>query len=106
MTLEETIRARLAAIEERGQRRSLTALTEASGVEAVVEGHKVVVFGSNDYLGLRSHPAVLEAALEATRRYGTGSGSSRLIAGTSECHVELEEALAEAFGSEAALAFS
>jgi 8-amino-7-oxononanoate synthase len=106
MTLDETIRARLEAIELRGQRRSLTALTEARGVEAVVDGRPVVVFCSNDYLGLRSHPAVLEAAVEATRRHGTGSGSSRLIAGTSECHEELEEALAETFGTEAALAFS
>jgi len=106
VTLRDTIRARLAAIDERGQRRSLTALTEASGVEAVVDGRRAVVFGSNDYLGLRSHPAVLDAALEATRRYGTGSGSSRLIAGTSECHEELEAALAEAFGTEAALVFS
>ena len=106
MTLRDTIRARLAAIEMQGRRRTLTALTEASGVEAVVDGRRVVVFGSNDYLGLRNHPAVLDAALESTRRYGTGSGSSRLIAGTSECHEELEAALAEAFGTEAALVFS
>lgn len=106
MTLDETIRARLEAIELKGQRRSLTALTEAHGVEAVVDGRPVVVFCSNDYLGLRNHPAVLEAAMEATRRYGTGSGSSRLIAGTSECHEELEAALAGTFGVEAALAFS
>jgi 8-amino-7-oxononanoate synthase len=106
MTLDETIRARLEAIELRGQRRSMTTLTEARGVEAVVDGRPVVVFCSNDYLGLRSHPVVLEAALETTRRLGTGSGSSRLIAGTSECHEELEEALAEAFGTEAALTFS
>ena len=66
----------------------------------------MTVFCSNDYLGLRQHPSILAAAGDALARYGAGSGSSRLVAGTLPCHGELEEALADAFGSEAALVFS
>ena len=66
----------------------------------------MVVFCSNDYLGLRWHPQVKRAAAEAIERFGTGSGSSRLIAGTLQCHQELEEDLARSFGAEAALLFS
>ncbi len=58
-------------------------------------GEEVVSFASNDYLGLRSHPSVRQAAIEAVRRLGTGSGSARLIVGTRKLHEALEEELAE-----------
>jgi len=81
-------------------------LREPQGVEATVHGRRVVVFCSNDYLGFRWHPAVQQAAADAIGRLGTGSGSSRLIAGTLRCHEALEADLARAFGAEAALLFS
>ena len=61
---------------------------------------------SNDYLGLARHPAVVEAAVAAVRRYGAGSTGSRLVTGTTALHLELEQALAARTGAEAALVFS
>jgi len=100
------IRARLAAIEAAGRRRVLVPLVDPDGVEARVHGRRVVVFCSNDYLGFRWHPQVKQAAAEAIEQFGTGSGSSRLIAGTLRCHEQLEADLARTFGTQAALLFS
>ena len=61
---------------------------------------------SNDYLGLARHPAVVEAAADAARRYGAGSTGSRLVTGTTTLHLSLEERLAEHLGAESALVFS
>ncbi len=67
---------------------------------------KVLMLGSNSYLGLTNHPKVKEAAIEALKKYGTGCGGSRFLNGTLDIHVELEEALAEFVGKEAALLYS
>jgi len=104
--LADTIRDRLAAIEAQGRRRSLVPLDDRGPVQALVGGREVVVFCSNDYLGLRRHPAVIEAAHRALDEHGAGSGSSRLIAGTLPPHGALEGALAERFGAPAALLLS
>ena len=79
-----------------------------SGQDPVVtmDGQKVIMLGSNNYLGLTSHPKVKEAAAEATRRYGTGCAGSRLLNGTLDIHVALEEKLARFMDREAALVFS
>ena len=66
----------------------------------------LVDFSSNDYLGLAGHPDVREAAAEAARRYGAGSGASRLVSGTLPPHLALEAALARFKGAEAAIVFS
>ncbi|MFN7835435.1 MAG: aminotransferase class I/II-fold pyridoxal phosphate-dependent enzyme [Burkholderiaceae bacterium] len=63
-------------------------------------------FTSNDYLGLSRHPAVIDAACEYTRRYGAGATGSRLLSGNLPCFAELETAIAEAKGTEAALVFN
>ena len=65
----------------------------------------VVTFASNDYLGLSAHPAVIEAAVTATRRWGTGAGASRLVCGTRPVHDQLEARLAHWKDTEAALVF-
>ncbi|HSE09437.1 MAG TPA: 8-amino-7-oxononanoate synthase [Nocardioidaceae bacterium] len=65
-----------------------------------------VDLASNDYLGLSTDPRLVEAAVAATRAWGTGSTGSRLVTGTTELHVELEEALARLTGQESALVFS
>jgi len=69
-------------------------------------GQKVVMLGSNNYLGLTSHPKVKKAAAAATMKYGTGCAGSRLLNGTLDVHVELERKLARFMNREAALVFS
>lgn len=80
----------------------------ASGQDPVVtmKGQKVVMMGSNNYLGLTSHPKVKEAAIAATQKYGTGCAGSRLLNGTLDIHVRLEERLADFMNRKAALVFS
>ena len=70
------------------------------------EGRELVMLGSNNYLGLTNHPEVKQAAAEALAQYGSGCAGSRLLNGTLEIHVQLEERLAEFMGREAALTFS
>jgi 8-amino-7-oxononanoate synthase len=80
----------------------------ASGQDPVVtmNGQRVIMLGSNNYLGLTNHPEIKAAAAEALESYGTGTAGSRFLNGTLEIHVELEEKLAEFMGREAALTFS
>jgi 8-amino-7-oxononanoate synthase len=76
------------------------------GTEVTMEGRRVLMIGSNNYLGLTHHPRVQEAALKAVRDFGTGCSGSRFLNGTLDLHHRLEEALADFFGTEAALVFS
>jgi 8-amino-7-oxononanoate synthase len=81
-------------------------LTENEGSEAVFRGHRLIMCGSNNYLGLTTHPKVRQAAIEAIERYGTSCTGSRFLNGTLEMHEQLEHELAEWVGKEAALVFS
>lgn len=74
--------------------------------EVYIDGKKVLMFGSNSYLGLTNHPKVKEAAIEATRKYGTGCAGSRFLNGTLDIHVELENKLAKFVGKEEAIIYS
>src|SRR6202166_2003652 len=74
--------------------------------EVIIDGKRVLMFGSNSYLGLTNHPKVKEASKKAIDHYGTGCSGSRFLNGTSRLHVELEEKLAVFTGKEAALVFS
>lgn len=76
------------------------------GNEAIVGGKRVLMLGSNNYLGLTRHPKVMGAAQEALVHYGPSMTGSRLLNGTSPLHEELEELIAEFLGAEAALVFS
>lgn len=76
------------------------------GTEVIVEGKKALMFGSNSYLGLTTHPLVKEAAQRALRKYGTSVAGSRFLNGTSDLHVELEYRLAKFLKKEAVLLFS
>ena len=69
-------------------------------------GREVIMCGSNNYLGLTSHPMVKEAAIEAIRKYGTGCAGSRFLNGTLDIHVKLEEKLAQFFRKEGALVYA
>jgi len=74
--------------------------------EVIINGKKVLMFGSNAYLGLTNHPKVKEAAIEATRKYGTGMAGSRFLNGTLDIHIELERKLAEFVGKDDAIVYS
>jgi 8-amino-7-oxononanoate synthase len=76
------------------------------GPTAVLEGRRVIMFGSNNYLGLTTHPKVREAAREAINRYGTSMTGSRLVNGSMKLHEEFEDKLAAFFGKEGALVFT
>jgi 8-amino-7-oxononanoate synthase len=81
-------------------------IQENHGPEVIIGGKRVIMAGSNNYLGLTQHPKVLQAAEEALRRFGTSNNGSRFLNGTLELHVQLEERLAKFMRKEAALVFS
>lgn len=74
--------------------------------EVIINGKKVLMFGSNAYLGLTNHPEVIEASVCATKKYGTGMAGSRFLNGTLDIHVELEHKLAKFVGKEDAIVYS
>jgi 8-amino-7-oxononanoate synthase len=76
------------------------------GPEAVIDGRRVLMFGSNNYLGLTTHPKVREAAKAAIDRFGTSMTGSRLVNGSMKLHSDFEVKLAEFFGKESALVFT
>ena len=82
------------------------AIEENEGPVVQIEGRKVIMAGSNNYLGLTAHPKVVEAAVKAVEKYGTGCSGSRYLTGTLDLHIELENRLAKFFNSESVLLFS
>jgi 8-amino-7-oxononanoate synthase len=91
---------------EKGLYPFFQALESTDGTEVVMNGRKVLMLGSNNYLGLTFHPKIRKAAQEAIDTFGTSCTGSRLINGTMSIHVELEKRLAAFMGQEAALVFS
>lgn len=96
-------RRRLAEIRDAGLYRSPPVVDTQDGVTGQVGGRQALLFCSNDYLGLRLDERIRHASAQGARSYGGGSGSSRLIAGTLPIHQQLEEALAQWMGTEAAI---
>lgn len=82
------------------------AIEENEGPVVQIEGRKIIMAGSNNYLGLTAHPKVKEAAIKAVEKYGTGCSGSRYLTGTLDLHIELEHRLAKFFNKEAVLLFS
>ncbi len=106
MSWPEWARTETGRIRSAGQWRAPRDLDAAGPTGTLApDGRAVVSFASNDYLGLTQHPAVVAAAHAAIDRWGTGSGSARLIVGSRPVHSELEEALAAWKGAEAAVVF-
>ena len=81
-------------------------MTRSEGSEAVFQGRRLIMCGSNNYLGLTTDPRVRRAAIEAVEEFGTSCTGSRFLNGTLEMHEQLERELAEWVGKEAALVFS
>jgi glycine C-acetyltransferase len=95
----------LEAWKKAGTYQRLRILESASAAEARFDGKEVINLASNNYLGLTTHPRLREAALEATRRYGVGSGAVRTISGTMSLHMQLEERIARFKQVEACVVF-
>jgi 8-amino-7-oxononanoate synthase len=81
-------------------------LSETEGTEVVIDGKRLIMIGSNNYLGLTTHPRVKQAAIDAIQKYGTSCTGSRFLNGSLELHKELERRLAKFIGKEAAIVFS
>ena len=104
--LDHALKLELEGLEQQGLRRSLRVIDSAEGARITISGRELSNFSSNDYLGLAAHPALAEAMAKAAARWGVGSTASRLICGTTAEHAVLEEELAAAKGTGAALVFS
>ncbi len=82
------------------------AIESDQDTEVTINGKKVLMFGSNAYLGLTNHPKVIEAAVAATKKYGTGMAGSRFLNGTLDIHLELERKLANFMNKDESIVFS
>ncbi|TAL11967.1 MAG: 8-amino-7-oxononanoate synthase [Nitrospirae bacterium] len=98
--------SRLDELARRSLLRRLRTIDSAPGAEVELDGRRILLFSSNNYLDLAAHPRVTEAAIKAIRHYGVGAGASRLVSGSLGPHRELEERLAAFKRVEAALVFS
>lgn len=106
MDMDNWIQAELDCLHKAGRQRFLRTVMTAPTGRVVLDGREVIVLGSNNYLGLSTHPKVIEAAVAAVQQYGTGASGSRLLTGNCRLYTDLESKIAEAKGTEAALAFS
>jgi 8-amino-7-oxononanoate synthase len=104
-SLDEIARDKLAALERRHLRRRLVVTARPSATAATQSSAELVSFSCNDYLGLSKHPDVVAASIDATRRFGVGAGSSRLVNGNHPLYVELEGKLAALKGAEDCVVF-
>ena len=95
----------LSELKAKGTHFKLRVLDDEQAPVCTFDGKKVINLASNNYLGLTTHPKLREAALEATRQYGVGSGAVRTIAGTMRIHMELEEKIARFKNVEACVVF-
>jgi glycine C-acetyltransferase len=97
--------AEIEDLKAKGLYRRLRVVQSEQRSRCVIDGREVITLSSNNYLGLNTHPRLREAAIEAVRRFGAGSGAVRTIAGTMSLHEELERRLAEFKQVEAVLTF-
>jgi len=95
----------LAEWKNSGTYQKLRVLSGPSAAESIFDGKDVINLASNNYLGLTTHPKLIEATIEATRKYGAGSGAVRTISGTMDLHMELERRIARFKGVEACVVF-
>jgi len=95
----------ISAWKEAGTFQRPRSLESPCGPIATFDGHKVINLASNNYLGLTTHPKLIEAAIQATKTYGAGSGAVRTISGTMDLHLQLERKIAAFKKAEACLVF-
>jgi glycine C-acetyltransferase len=100
------LKKNLEKLQGQGMLRTLKTIAGAQGPRVMLDGREVLLLCSNNYLGLAGHPDLIEANCAATRRFGVGSGASRLVSGTMELHDQLEQRIAAFKNTEAALVFN
>ncbi len=93
-------------IKEKGVYPYFHALQSRQDVEVIMEGKRRIMLGSNNYLGLTTHPDVIEAGVKAIEKYGSGCSGSRFLNGTLDLHLQLEHELAEFLGKDEVVTFS
>jgi len=93
-------------LEEQGLYPYFRTIESEQDTEVIIKGKKVLMFGSNSYLGLTNHPKLKEASKKAIDKYGSGCAGSRFLNGTLDIHLELEEKIAKFVDKDAALVFS
>jgi 8-amino-7-oxononanoate synthase len=106
MSLDSELNQSLSALREQNLFRELRRVASPQSSRIKMDGQTVLNFSSNDYLGLANHPALKEAAIHAIKKFGAGSGASRLVCGSLAPFHELETALAQFKKTEAALSFA
>ncbi|RKR83014.1 8-amino-7-oxononanoate synthase [Mucilaginibacter gracilis] len=94
------------SIKESGLYPYFRPIESGQDTEVMIDGKRVLMFGSNSYLGLTNHPKIKEASKRAIDKYGTGCAGSRFLNGTLDIHIELENRLAQYVGKEATVIFS
>jgi len=104
-SLLDALREELKGLDQQDLLWRIRTLQSPSAPHAKVDGKNVIVLCSNNYLGLANHPKLKQAAIAATRKFGAGSGSVRVIAGTMDLHVRLEKELAAYRGTESSITF-
>src|SRR3989344_2367371 len=104
--LTESVKKELEALKEAGKFKIERELEGAQGPEVSIAGKKVLMFASNNYLGLANHPEIVKSAHEAIDQYGFGLSSVRFISGTETIHKTLEKKLAEFLGTEDSILYS
>ncbi len=104
--MRQSFQTELKQLSEKNLYRKLRVLEHHEGTRARFEGRELLLFCSNDYLGLSRYPRVVHAARKALETYGVGAGAARLISGTSEAHRKLEEKIARFKRKEAAVVFA
>jgi len=104
--MNDWFKGELQVIEEQGLTRTLHSFSTGNETEIIVNGKKLLLFASNNYLGLATDSRLKKKAIEGISRYGTGSGGARLTTGNIIIHEQLEREIAEVKGTEAAIVFS
>ncbi len=104
-TIEQTLARELAELRDSGQYKQPLELQAPQAPRTRMNGRDILMFSSNNYLGLANHPRVVAAGQEAVRKFGLGTASVRFICGTMTCHLELERRICDFLGCEAATTF-
>ncbi len=105
MSKTDWLTQELDSLKQQGLYNRIRTIGSAQGARLIVDGKDVLNFCSNNYLGLANHPKIVEAAKEATRKYGVGPAAVRTIAGTTDLHIQLEQRLAKFKGAEDVITF-
>ncbi|GAA0122611.1 MAG: glycine C-acetyltransferase [Clostridium argentinense] len=104
-SLEQFLKVNLQDLRSKGLYNEINVINGANGPIINIDGKELINLSSNNYLGLATHQRMIEATIEATKKYGAGAGAVRTINGTLDIHTELEKRLAEFKHTEAAIAF-